>query len=549
MPNTFVQYEGDAATATYTVPFQYLEQPHVRVSVNGFPMTNGAHYDFSGPSSVVFRTTFIPQVNAIVDIRRRTPTAALVTYQNAAVLTAEDLNTAVLQTLYIVEEVQDNYEATINGGIAKLTNGFYTSGQDAIDAAVQEVLNSALLADLQTRITDIDDNGESIIQHNATLVNIQEQVDALGAIDLEGIGTLITNEQTARIAGDTALVNTIALIGAKSSDNTAFIANLNTLKVSPTESFAQRLAALSAATATASAAIVTEQTARANADSSLASSIATLQSTVGGQSASISTIQTVQNGIAAQFMVKTDVNGRVSGFGLYNTGATSEFIVLANKFAIVDPAAPGGTPKVPFVVTGGVVYMQNVVIGSAVIENLAVTTQKIANNAVTEIKATETALSTNIKSATAVVILNSSSLDFSLANGEVLNAVVSYTVYVDGLWAVPIQDDPATISWGPSARFALQVFRTDNSTVVSTSPTPTNVRTGMNGFTTGTPPGGSLAVSRRAITITDLVQFTNSTGATRTFRVRLAGYTEESLTNVQSLSVSQATIVVTRFKK
>jgi len=50
----------------------------------------------------------------------------------------------------------------------------------------------------------------------------------------------------------------------------------------------------------------------------------------------------------------------------------SEFIVQANRFAIVDPSSPSNV-KVPFAVSGGTVYMQNVVIGGALIDNLTIT--------------------------------------------------------------------------------------------------------------------------------------------------------------------------------
>src|SRR5690606_16464861 len=68
----------------------------------------------------------------------------------------------------------------------------------------------------------------------------------------------------------------------------------------------------------------------------------------------------------------TDVNGHVAGIGLYNTGATSDFIVLADKFAVVHPSANGGNPVVPFVVSDGRVYMRDIVVQDALIESLTV---------------------------------------------------------------------------------------------------------------------------------------------------------------------------------
>lgn len=109
--------------------------------------------------------------------------------------------------------------------------------------------------------------------------------------------------------------------------------------------------------ATVSAAVITEASARVSADGT----------------------------IEAKYGVKVDVNGHVSGFGLIATanGAapTSAFVVTASSFQVFD-----GTSSLPvFSISGGVVRMQNVVIGNAVIENLAVGTSKIANSAVTKV--------------------------------------------------------------------------------------------------------------------------------------------------------------------
>jgi hypothetical protein len=369
--STFVQYPANVSGG-YNVPFVYIEQAHVTVYVNGVPVINGAHYDWVSATQIQFRPQFIPPPNSVVEVRRTTPQTALVQFQNAAVLGADDLNTATRQALYGLEELRDLYEARFDAAAIRLSNGNFTNAQNLIDAAVASVLDSELLAELQTRIADIDANGESLIDHDQRLTSLQAVVDSLTDPDGGGVATLIANETTARIAGDNALIDTLALLGAKSGDNTAFIADLNKLKVSPTESFAQRFSALAASDSANSAAITTEQTARVNADNGLASSISTLSTTVNGNTASLQTISQVVSGtggLTSQWMVKTDVNGYVSGFGLYNNGATSDFTILANRFAVV---TPGQSPKVPFVISGGVCYLQNVVIQNALIESLTV---------------------------------------------------------------------------------------------------------------------------------------------------------------------------------
>lgn len=145
------------------------------------------------------------------------------------------------------------------------------------------------------------------------------------------------------------------------------------------------------------AAIVTEQNARASADSSLATSISALTSTVTNNnnllSASLQTEATtrasVDTGLLAQYTVKTDVNGYVSGFGLASTAnnaaATSSFAVRADTFYIANPAGPGVAPAMPFIVRttattiNGVSVPVGVYMTDAFIQNGTITNAKIAN--------------------------------------------------------------------------------------------------------------------------------------------------------------------------
>lgn len=71
-------------------------------------------------------------------------------------------------------------------------------------------------------------------------------------------------------------------------------------------------------------------------------------------------------GLSAQFTLRLDVNGYVSGFGAYNDGRVSDFAVVADRFWI---APPGSTDKVkPFIVQGNTVYMDTAMIRDASIQ-------------------------------------------------------------------------------------------------------------------------------------------------------------------------------------
>ena len=87
----------------------------------------------------------------------------------------------------------------------------------------------------------------------------------------------------------------------------------------------------------------------------VASHIVELSTTTGDNTASITTQATSIGGLEAQYTVKIDNNNRIAGFGLASTSSgstpTSEFVVIADKFSVVDPSSTTETPIVPFQIT------------------------------------------------------------------------------------------------------------------------------------------------------------------------------------------------------
>jgi hypothetical protein len=86
---------------------------------------------------------------------------------------------------------------------------------------------------------------------------------------------------------------------------------------------------------------------KAGTDGAIASATETLQSTVGENTASIQAHQQSIDGLSVQSYIKTDVNGFISGYGVASDGVSSEFIVLASRFAF---AIPGVGNKYPFII-------------------------------------------------------------------------------------------------------------------------------------------------------------------------------------------------------
>ena len=107
--------------------------------------------------------------------------------------------------------------------------------------------------------------------------------------------------------------------------------------------------------------------------------------------AALNTSASSVNGLNAQYSVKIDNKGHVTGFGLSSTtsatGPTSAFIIRADRFAVIDPAstadgiAADGTgtvtptaANVPFFIDSGVTYIK-----AAAIKDASITSAKIGS--------------------------------------------------------------------------------------------------------------------------------------------------------------------------
>ena len=496
MADSFWQGTADGSTSVFAVPFPYISQNDLIVQCNGVSMLTPGDYVFLNAGSIQFKTN--PPKGTTVNIARQTsPDSKLVTFANGANLTAADLNKASLQNFYRTQELQDQLNAYITSGVAKYSvtgaNPFITP-DGLIQAAADAVLNTALAQTLQQRITDIDQNAQDILAQTTRTDTLQATIDSISSNIPGGIGTYLTNETNSRIAGDQALANTIAIIGATNGAGTAFVLHGASVYVDATTSLSDRLSqiasqfgsataaitneattratadtvnanAISSLTATVSgnygtltAAIGAEQTARANADSANASNLSALQATVSsnnsslsasitneqsarasgdqtnataisslsttvnGNTASIQTQQTTLNGLSAQYTVKVDNNGHVAGFGLASTATNgqtiSDFIVLANRFSVIDPNNGSAAPTVPFTVQNGVCYMQNVVVSGALIQDATITGAKIANASISTAQIATASI-------TSALIANAAITSAQIANLSVTNAHIA----------------------------------------------------------------------------------------------------------------------------
>ena len=120
-----------------------------------------------------------------------------------------------------------------------------------------------------------------------------------------------------------------------------------------------------------------------------ASSITQLQADVSGNSSKLIVQGDVVNGLKASYVVKTDVNGLVTGYGLYNEGGVGAFGVNADYFYVGNGTTATGGKK-PFMVLtsaqtiGGVTYPAGTWIDVALIANATIGSAHIANASITD---------------------------------------------------------------------------------------------------------------------------------------------------------------------
>lgn len=112
MTSTLAFYTGDGATTDFTVPFDYLAKKFVRVSL-GVTILKGGDYgdtskDYYFLDKTKVRLKVPPQVGEVLTIRRYTSaTDRVVSFKDASVLKATDLDVSAVQTIHIAEEARD----------------------------------------------------------------------------------------------------------------------------------------------------------------------------------------------------------------------------------------------------------------------------------------------------------------------------------------------------------------------------------------------------------------------------------------------------------
>jgi predicted phage tail protein len=249
-----------------------------------------------------------------------------------------------------------------------LTNLMFNSDYQFIlapyDAFGKSELIPTAVFSVHTPYMDVEAIADGVLKDSQLIPALQTRINLIDAdATVPGsVNARVSTETDNRVAGDTALGSRIDTVAAKSDTNFA--------------------------------AIQTETDARVAGDSANASQITTLQSTVGSNTAAIQTAMTSVNGLSAQYTVKIDNNGYVSGFGLasypVNGVTVSEFAVRTDTFSVNLPGYPGVHPF-----TIGAVYgVPRVIISNALIGDASIDNAKIGDAQITSAKIADAQINT-----------------------------------------------------------------------------------------------------------------------------------------------------------
>ena len=156
MANTYVDYTATASQTDFAFNFDYLEDEHVTVEINGVAQLSSAYsviVESNGDTKV--RLNVGATAGDIVRVRRKSqPDTNLVDFVNGSVLTESELDRAYLHNRYLSEEISELNDASLQleqGGTQwdakskRITNvGTPTALADATTKAYVDGIASAI---------------------------------------------------------------------------------------------------------------------------------------------------------------------------------------------------------------------------------------------------------------------------------------------------------------------------------------------------------------------------------------------------------------------
>ncbi|GLH47687.1 TipJ family phage tail tip protein [Pseudomonas lactis] len=300
-------------------------------------------------------------------------TDALVSQVQIIETKIEEIDGKVLATATSVEALRSAARGDDGSGdLADAIKGWTSTADLAVERKTRASENDAMAQQLLTLGAQVGDNKSSLTVLEQVVASNREtsaaQITKLTS-DLSAVDQKATGNAQAITSLDTKVTNLDGKITSQASSNEALRAS-----VRGDNGSGELASALKAWESTA--AISTEKRVRASEIEAQAKVSETLQSSIGQTSASVQsvseTVVRLDGRVSAQTTMKaqTIVDGRrvVSGLAFGSNGDQSEFLIFAQRFAVVNEVSGKVDPM--FVIENGQVLFNTAIISKAFIEQI-----------------------------------------------------------------------------------------------------------------------------------------------------------------------------------
>jgi hypothetical protein len=186
MPSTYAIYTGDGSTKNFAIPFTYLSEDFVKVSVDGVDTS------FTFLSEFVAQLATAPANGASVRVYRETQADDLIVIiPSSGVIKGADINAQSRQALNVAEE---GNEALLSALAEDLDGNL-----DAANRRIKNVTDPTSAQDAATKAYVDAQNAAQVVSINAST--------AAAANSASAAATAETNAETAETNAETAATN------------------------------------------------------------------------------------------------------------------------------------------------------------------------------------------------------------------------------------------------------------------------------------------------------------------------------------------------------
>jgi hypothetical protein len=251
-------YTGDGTTVLFTISFPYLEQDHVKASLNGTPTTA---FTFANSNTIQFNVA--PANGVTILLFRETESGALQNqfFPNSSI-PSDSLNNNFTQGLYVAQETDNTSNQALSDAQNAVTtaNGAVVTANAADAKSDQAIIDSA--AAVVTANTAESNSIAAVSTANAASSAASAAVSTANAASSAASAAVITANAADATATQASIDASAAVVTANAADGKADSAII-TANAADAAAAAAVITA-NAADANASAAVITANTAESN---------------------------------------------------------------------------------------------------------------------------------------------------------------------------------------------------------------------------------------------------------------------------------------------